>query len=222
MTNPVIESVYPGEFILSEGPRGRSRDTILIGASQALLSGTVLGYSSIGTLAAAIAALGTNTGNPTFNAPTVAAGTEMGEYDVVMDDATHFTVFQPPASPQDVPGEVVGHGVFGTAFAAGGLGFTGTAGGTPCAPGDSFKLTVTQSGALDEYVRLNPSATDGSQNAAAISFGPVTTGASATQKALAITREAEVKSGMLDWGTLSGPQIAAATLQLQALQIIQR
>ena len=139
-----------------------------------------------------------------------------------MDDATHFHVLQPSAAPNDTPGEEIGHGVLGTAFNAGGIGFTATAGGTTCAAGDSFKITVTQSGALNQWLRLNPSATDGSQTAGAIALYPVTTGSGATAQITGITRAAEVKSGVLDWGSLSGGQIAAAEAQLTGIGIITR
>lgn len=221
MTNPVTEAVYSGEFILSEGPRSRSRDTVTIAQNQTVLAGSVLGLQSVGTLAGAFAALGTNTGTPTCGAITVAPGTETGEFDIIMDDATHFHVMQPPSPGLDTPGEEIGHGVIGSAFSAGGLGFTLTA-GVACVPGDSFKITVTQSGAVNQYVLLNPSATDGSQNAAAIALFGVVTGASQTAKITAITRQAEVKSGMLGWNGATTPQIAAATLQLAALGIIVR
>jgi Bacteriophage lambda head decoration protein D len=222
----ITEPVYTGEFVLSEGPRGRSRDEVAIGENQTLNAGTVLGLSSVGTLAAAFAALGANTGNPTCGAITVAPGTEVGEFDFVMDDATHFHMLQPPGAPEDVPGEEVGHGVFGVEFNAGGLGFEITAGGVACVPGDSFKITVTQSGALNLWVRWNPAATDGSQNAAAISFAPIVTpdpnSGAATVNAVVIDRDAEVKSGVLDWGAAEPAQIAAATAQLAALGIIVR
>jgi hypothetical protein len=221
MTTPIIEPVYAGEYVLSEGPRSRSRDQVTIGASQTLLAGTVLGYSSVGALAIAIAALGTNVGNATFGTESVAAGTPPGEYDLTMDDATHFTVLQPPAGA-DEPGEVVGHGVLGTAFNVGGLTFTGTAGGTACVAGDAFKITVSQSGALDEYVRFNPAATDGSQNAAAINFAPVTTASGVTAQALAHTRDIEAKGGVLDWGGADDGQITAGIAQLAKHGIIVR
>lgn len=221
MANPVTEPVYAGEFILSEGERHRSRDTILIGQNQTLKAGTVLGKSTIGTLAGTYSATGAH-GNPTCSAITVAAGTPVGEWDVVMDDATHFHVLAPAAAGEAAgSGESFGDGVLGSAFSGGGLGFTLTAGGTACNPSDELKITVSQSGATNAYVALNPSATDGSQNAAAISFGPVVT-ASATANALGITRGAEVKSSLLDWGSATTPQIAAATVQLTAIGIIVR
>src|SRR5579863_9214752 len=119
MANPILEQVYAGEFVLSEGPRTRSRDTIVIAQSQTLVAGQILGYSSVGTLAGAFSAEGTNTGNPTCGAITVAAGTDLGEFDIVMDDATHFHVLDPAGEPIGT-GEEDGHGVFGTAFAQGG------------------------------------------------------------------------------------------------------
>ncbi|MFI4933038.1 MAG: head decoration protein [Caulobacterales bacterium] len=213
------EATHRGEFILSEVPR--SRDIIVIAQSQALNPGTVLGYSSVGALAGAFTRPGA-TGNPTCGAITVTAGTPIGEYDLVMDDPTHFHVLQPPVPGTDVPGEVIGEGVFGSAFSAGGLGFTITAGGTACIASDILRITVTQSGALNQYAAFNPAGTDGTQNAAGISLDAVTTGAGQNAKAIAITRDAQVKAAALDWGAASGGQIAAATSQLAQRGIIVR
>jgi hypothetical protein len=224
MANPILEQIYTGEFVLSEGPRTRSRDTVVIAQSQTLLAGTVLGYSSVGALAGTFSATGAH-GNPTCGTITVAAGSLVGEFDIVMDDATHFHVLLPDDAAGATVGEgqALGDGVFGSAFSGGGLGFTLTAGGTACNPGDELKITVSQSAALNEYEAVNASATDGTQNAAAISFGPVTTGSGVTAKAVAIIRAAEVKAGMLQWPAgATTNQIAAWTAQLAAIGIISR
>ena len=214
------EPVYTGEYILSEGNRTISRDVVTIDQNQTLVPGTVLGQSLAGALTATFAALGANTGNPTCSAITVAAGTTPGEYDLHMTDATHFVVLAPPVG--DGAGEEVGHGVFGAAFAAGGLGFTITAGGTACVDGDSFKIPVAVAAADGDFVRFNPAATDGSQNARCICFAAVTTGAGQTAQAVVTAREAEVIGALLDWGTANGGQIAAATAQLLGLKIVVR
>lgn len=222
MSNPIIEPTYAGEFILSEGNRTHSRDVVTIAQNQTLKAGAVLGYQSVGTLAGAYSATGAH-GNPTCGAITVAAGTPLGEYDVVMDDATHFHVEAPAAGGEVAgSGEAFGEGIFGSAFTGGGLGFTLTAGGTACNPGDVLKVTVTQSGAVNQYVALNPSATDGSQNAAAVNWAPITTGSGVTAQAVVIARSAEVKAAALDWGSASSPQIVTGTAQLAAHGIIAR
>jgi hypothetical protein len=96
--------------------------------------GVVAGGATAGTAVAT--AKGTNTGNGTFGAITVAAPAQAGAYVVSFDAATTFTVSDPE-------GVEIGHGSTGTAFSAGGLGFTITAGGTAFAAGDAFDVTVT-------------------------------------------------------------------------------
>jgi hypothetical protein len=180
-------------------------------------AGLVLG-ALLASGAATFAALGANTGNPTCGAITVGSAAMVGEYDLVMDDATHFTVYAPAGEPGAL-GEVVGHGAFGTAFAAGGLGFTITAGGTACVPGDAFKMPVT--GTL-QYAPFDPTQTNGLQNAAAIlgSYRKDTT--SATQQAAALVRgPARVNSSELLWGAnvTTTQQQQAALTQLSRLGI---
>jgi hypothetical protein len=133
---PLSEQWHEGGFMVWEPSNGivtREQITLLSGAG-VCTAGLVLGKAAVSTAGAVFAALGANTGNPTCGAITVAAPAVAGEYDIVMDDATHFHVLAPPGGA-GVPGEEVGHGVFAAAFAAGGLGFTLTAGGTACVRG---------------------------------------------------------------------------------------
>jgi hypothetical protein len=83
-----------------------------------------VGHALTGTAAA----IGTNVGNGTFGAITVGDPAVAGVYTVRMQDATHYVV-------EDPAGVEIGHGVTAVAFAAGGLGFTWTAGGTPMVAG---------------------------------------------------------------------------------------
>lgn len=77
---------------------------------------------------------------------------------------------------------------------------------------------VTTSG---KYVPLNPGASDGSQNAAAI-LGATKDVTAADKPAAVIARDCEVNASELIWGSATAPQIAAATAQLQAFGIIAR
>lgn len=100
--------------------------------------------TALGDTVGSVSALGAgnSTGNGTFSAPSVAAGTLPGVWTVEFDDATHFVVSDPNGSE-------VGRGTAGVAYggtAAAGPGFTFTAGGTPQAAGDTFQVTVAQSG----------------------------------------------------------------------------
>jgi hypothetical protein len=85
-----------------------------------------------------------------------------GVYTVRMQDATHYVV-------EDPAGVEIGHGVTAVAFAAGGLGFTWTAGGTPMVAGDSYTITVAVGSG--KYVPYDPTGADGREFAAAILFG---------------------------------------------------
>ncbi|MDB5822178.1 MAG: putative phage protein [Herminiimonas sp.] len=211
-TTPLQEALHNGGFIVSEANGHLSRDTVTLTGAAVVLAGTVLGQQTTGTTAAA-AALGTNTGNGTFGAITVAAPAQPGAYSVEFDDATHFVVSAPN-------GQEVGHGTTGVAFSAGGVGFTITAGGTAFVPGDSF--TVTVAAGAGKTAPLSLTAADGTVNAVGILFGTkdVTL---ADKPAVAMTRNCEVNASELIWPAgASTPQIAAATAQLKALGIIAR
>jgi hypothetical protein len=205
----LVGDVYDGMF---------SREQAYLAQGYGVLTaGLVLGRISVG--AAAFAALGTNTGNPTCSAITVAQPAVAGEYDIQMDDATHFTVFQPIAGG-DGPGDELGHGVLGAAVALGGLGFTLTAGGTPCAAGDAFKITVAAgSGQLKPF---DPTANDGSEVAAAILCSEYKDTTNAAQRCAVVDGgPCKVNISELLWGAnvTTTPQQTAALAQLKLLGI---
>jgi hypothetical protein len=211
------EPMYAGEFILSEATRSRSRDQVTIAQNQALLAGTVLGLSSVGALS--VSAAKTGAGNGVITGSTIAAGSKVGKYVATcvaaVANAGSFML-------QDPDGVDLGEITVAVAFNLGGLAGTIADGSADWAAGDTVVYTVSEATGLGEYERLNPSATDGDQAAAGISFAPVTTGSGVTAQAVAITRDAEVKSACLDWGSLTDDQVAAATVQLAALGIIVR
>lgn len=209
---PLNEVWHPGGFLVSQ-PRGhRHIDQGVITGAAKVLPGTVMGKQTVGTTAAA-AALGTNTGNGTFGAITVGAGAEAGAYTVEFDDATHFIVSNPS-------GEEIGHGVTGTAFSAGGIGFTITAGGTAFAPGDSF--TVTVAAGSGKWVTCTAAATDGSQIAAGICFGVSDATLNDVSGGI-VTRDCEVNTSELVWdASMDSTHQTAALAQLLALGIVAR
>lgn len=209
---PLYEQWHDGGFLVSESNGHQSRDTVTLTGGAIVLAGTVLGKQTVGTTAVA-AALGTNTGNGTFGAITVASPAQAGAYSVALTSATTFIVADPG-------GVEIGHGVAGTAFSAGGIGFTITAGGTAFVAGDSFTVTVaTGSG---KYAPLSLTAADGTQIAVGILFGMRDT-TSADKGAVAVVRGAEVNASELIWPAgASGPQIAAGAAQLAAHGVISR
>lgn len=133
--SPLIEQWHAGGFLVSQ-PRGhRHIDRVMITGGAKVYPGTVMGQQTTGATAVA-AAIGTNTGNGTFGTITpVSVPTQIGAYSVVFSSATAFTVTAPSGA--------TAAGTTGVAFAALGIGFTITAGGTAFVAGDSFTITTT-------------------------------------------------------------------------------
>lgn len=210
---PFTERRHDGGYVVwepSDGIVTRDPITVLSGAGF-VEAGTVLG--KVGhALTGTAAALGTNVGNGTFGAIAVGDPAVAGVYTVEMDDATHYVVSSPG-------GQEIGHGVTAVAFAAGGLGFTWTAGGTPMAAGDSYTITVAAGSG--KYVPFDPTGVDGREFASAILFGG-RDATSADKKAVAHVRgPMRVNSSELVWGAnvTTTPQKTAALASLQALGI---
>jgi len=152
---------------------------------------------------AIVAPLGTNTGNGTFGAIAVAAPALTGVYVVNLESATGFTV-------EGGNGQEIGHGVAGTPFSAGGIGFTLTAGGTAFAAGDSFKITVAPGdGGYLPYTGVAP--------AAALLFNRVLVPAGGSRKVTVVTRLAEVNGAEIQWDPAVTGSGSVATLQATAL-----
>lgn len=162
----------------------------------------------------AAAVAGTNTGNGTSSAVTTTGyAPTLGQYTVEFDSATQFMVSAPN-------GQEIGHGVTGTAFSAGGLNFTITAGGTAFAPADSFVITVAPGVGL--WVTCTATAVDGSQNAAGICFGLSDASLNNIHGAI-VTRACEVNISELVWDpTMNATSQANALAQLAVLGIIGR
>jgi len=99
-----------------------------------------------------------NTGNATIGGVAPGAAYKSGNYKVVCATATTATVFDPN-------GDELGVAAFGTPFNNAQVTFTITAGGTPCAAGDTFVLSPVGAGL---YKLATATATDGSQNPVAI------------------------------------------------------
>lgn len=220
MTTGIVltEAKHAGAFMVSEANGRRSRQQVTIAA--AVTTGMVVGMGTKGDgsmAAAAGVAGGSNTGNGTMNTPSAQTGAQAGTYTVKYDSATRFSVFDPS-------GKLVGEGVNGTAF-NNQIEFTMTAGGTAFVADDVFTIAVTETDPSDagEYEPLNLSATDGTQNAAGISWDNYTPPSGGTMQGTIIAREAEVRGVDLTYPSgASGTQIAAINAQLAALGIIVR
>jgi hypothetical protein len=219
---PISEQWHAGGFVVwdpSDGLLTAQAITLLqavgdyvVGAETLVLAGTVLGQCNAG--AASAAALGTNTGNGTFGAITVAQPATPGVYAVEFDSATTFIVSSPN-------GQEIGHGVTGTVFNTGGLHFTITAGGTAFVAADSFDITVAAGTGF--WVPYDPTGNDGREVAAGILYNGYIDVTNANQPATAYVRgPMRVLSTELVWGlnVTTTPQQTTALAQLLALGIL--
>lgn len=149
------DAFIPDQLIASNAPLIVT-DNITIAAGQKLKRGAIIGRQSLKTVAA-VAASG-NTGNGTV-AVSPGSAAEVGAYTLTATSATAFTL-------KDPNGTEVGTVTAGTAFTSNQLVLTVTAGATAFVAGDVFTLTV--SAAAGTYVLSVRTATDGSQNPAAV------------------------------------------------------
>ena len=207
MVSPVLyENYYSGAFLIREANGYLSRDTGVInnatGTDVSLQGGLVLSRDV--PASAAAVALGTNVGNGTFGAITLAAPAQAGgTYVLNMESATGFVVVGPS-------GVEIGHGVAGTVFNAGGLSFTLTAGGTAFAAGDSFDINVSPwDGAYTPYTGALP--------AVAILFSRTYVPANGSKKVTLVTRLAEVNQGEVQWDPSVTGSGSVATLEAAAI-----
>ena len=170
------------DFVLAEASGQRSRDNVHVRQSGAAVkSGTVLVQDTVGDVTFAMAEGAT--GNPTISETSASALASEGVYTVEFTSATAFKVKDPTGT------QVGSAGALGTAFSAGGLGFTLTAGTTAAVAGDEAILQVVP--ADDNYL---PYAGSGTAVAILYSHLPAATGLTA---AVAFTGDCEVKRSAL-------------------------
>lgn len=157
--------------------------TVYEGSEVTYQIGTVLGKTLVS--GSAVATAGTNTGTGTVGTITVSGSAVVGAYKVVIQQAVTdkglFTVFNPD-------GVSVGSGQVGSVFSGGGLSFT-ISDATDFVVGDTFTIAVT---GTVKYKRVEATATDGSQKAAAIYVGGVTPQTSYNKSTIAATTNTSV------------------------------
>ncbi|MFD1557085.1 head decoration protein [Paraburkholderia silviterrae] len=218
---PLIENWHAGGFLVSEARGHRSRDVGTIGGATKVYPGTVLGLQTGGVAAAwpgNPAQENNNTGNGTIamaGTPLV-AGAQLGIYTAVATSPTNFAV-------NDPYGNLIGNATAASSSPpvfSNQISFSITIGSTPFVAGDEFSIEVEAINGA--FVPLNPSASDGSQNAAGIAFG-FTDATNNDVPGTVVTRECEINGFELIWPSgATAAQIAAATSQLTALGIITR
>lgn len=218
----VTETRRTAEFLLSEAPGYRSRETITIDSSQTLKAGQVLGRKTTGsaTVTAGSVVSGTNgtPGNGAIGTVTADALAMEGDWkQVFIEPTTNLGTFQ-VVRPDGV---IDGTGVVGTAY-NGGINFTQADGSADFVAGDIRTINVAYATGNLRYVKHDPEGTDGSQIVAGILFADVTTGAGETAKGVRIRSDAEVKSALLVWDDHDAGEKTAAIAALATLGIIAR
>jgi hypothetical protein len=217
MPTLLTEAFHTGGFLVSEARGHRSRDVGAFGGGVKILAGQVLGFLPSSVVAAwpgNAEQVDNNTGNGTLtlNGTPVAAGAQLGVYSAVAASATVFAVTDPY-------GNSLGNATVGSTF-SNQVAFEIAAGETLFVAGDEFSIDVEAVSGV--YKPLSLTASDGTQNAAGISFGFVDATLNDVPGTV-VTRECEVNGSELLWPTgATAAQIAAATAQLTALGIITR
>jgi len=225
MTTGIVltEGNHPGSFMVSEAEGYRSRDTFVVALNQTLVAGQVVGKTAVvGQVTWSVAVDAGNTGNGVFTidgAAPVAAGAKNGVYRVVNDlvaaNSGEFVVFDPD-------GVEIGRVAVAATF-NNQIKFVIADGATDFAIGDAFSVTVGIEETDYQVAAYNPTGADGTQHVAGIIWSNVTTDGTNTQKAVVVTREAEVRGIDLTWpGGITAAQKADAIRQLEALTIVTR
>jgi hypothetical protein len=217
-----IEARHPGEFILSELDGHGSRENVLIGISQTILVGGVLGAAPIVAGETSLIIIGANTGNgvAALANPATSQAAVDGDY---LLTCTAAAANSGTFSVQTPDGREIGPLIVPVAFDKE-IKLTIADGTTDFIIGDSFKVRIGIETPGDlTYVALNPAGADGSQNAAGIAIYPVVNDGATTTKIAAIVRGAEVNGKCIEWPAgITAPQKAEAIEQLRKRMIMVR
>ncbi len=205
------------EFLLSEAPGARSRDAVVVAASQTLLAGQVVGRVTEGAKTAAGAAgVPAPAGATITAAPTAALNTKVGahRFECIVGGAGAASRWR----HTDPDGVFVGVAVAGTPYAGGGLSaLTIADAAADPTVGEAFTVTVTTAAASNQVVMHDPEGINGSQVVAGVLFDAVTTGVGETAKAVIIARDAEVNGDLLAFDDHNDTEKNAAKAELNAL-----
>ena len=210
------EGRHPGEFVMTEARGMRSRESLLIAASQAIEANGILARRAIvaDVTVTASAAAG-NTGGATIAMGDPATTTKVkdGRYRGIATGATSV-------SWEDPEGKNLGTSTHGQPFSKGGINVTISADGTATTAGDEFHVDVAADGEDFEHIACTPG--DGLP-IAGIAIYKASTGAAETTKIAAIVRDAEVNGHCIAWPEgITNAQKADAVQELAALGIIIR
>lgn len=209
------EARHAGEFILTEAEGRRSRDNVLIAISQTIVPGAILGAAPVVASETSSVIVGTNTGNGVLTLANPATSQQAVDGDYLLT-CTAAAANAGTFSVQTPDGREIGPMTVAVAFNKE-IKFTLADGATDFVVGDSFKIRVGIESTGDyQFGALDPTATNGMQNAAAIAIYGAVTDASTTVQIAALTNDSEVIGPALTWPAgITAAQKAEAILQLR-------
>ena len=222
MLTPILETRHPGEFILSEADGHLSRENVVIGISQTITPGTILGAATIVANETSSIIVGQNTGNgvATLAAPATSQGAMDGDYLIT---CTAAAANAGTFSVQTPDGREIGPLTVGAAFNKE-IKLTIADGATDFIVGDSFVARIGIERPADySFGALDLTATNGMQKAFGIALYPIITDGTTTGMISAMVRHAEVNGKCLNWPAgVTAPQQAAIIEQLRKAAIAVR
>lgn len=217
MPTILTENRHAGGYLISEARGHRSRAIVTLSGGTKMVAGQVLARKPGGTATAAPKAGNTGDGTFTLDPTTpVLVNAQLGSYAVrctaAAPNSGTFRVFDPE-------GNVLGDVAVGATFSDQ-IKFEIADGATDFVVGDEFDVNV--SAISETFVPLNPAAADGTQNAAAISFGFIDV-TLADAPGMVIVGEPEINAGELIWPAgITTVQMSIALKQLATLRIAAR
>lgn len=204
-----------GHFILSEAEGWRSRQRIVVGPSQTLVSACVLAAVGLGAQTATPGA-SFGPGNGAVGAWTSDVGAPAGRW-LIRVLGTGPTAAYEVRRPD---GSIDGQGAVGTAY-NGGINGTLADGAVDWGVGAEIPIVVSYADG-EIFVAHDPSGANGSQYVRGVLFDAVVTAADEKVDAVGLVRDCEVSEYDLVWGAHTDPQKAAAIAALAQLGVLAR
>lgn len=224
----LTEGAHTGEFLISEASGTRSREIITLPASTTLEVGELYAETESGARTATASAVASGTGgtpgNGAISSVSADANARDGEYDVIfiepVNDLGTFQVFQPDGKGGKKPAKPA-TGTVGTAYnGTNGVNFTVADGANNFVAGDRFTISVSTEEPAKRHVPWDPTATDGKEIVAGISFDKYVTASGETLRGVGIAHDAEVNGNLLAWpAEVTDAQMADGRTQLGRLGI---
>ena len=204
------------DFLVWEEERGKSREKVTILSGENIALAEVLGKITLSCPATGTAG-GGNTGARTCDSVTAGPKAKIGTYTLTcIAEATGAGTF----AVADPDGFALASATVGTAYVNDHINFTLTDAGEDSNLGDIYTIEITAGSG--KYVEVDPTAVDGSQNAAGVAIANYNA-LTADTAGVAIVRDAIITSSNLVWPSgATEPQKTAWLAQLADTGIIVR